>query len=70
VRGAEQMRAEDRRVLVVEDRRLDGTVEEVFGVAAEELVERVLAGDVHREPRPRRPARPHIWRSDATCRGT
>ena len=43
------MPAEDLRVLVVEDRRLDGALEEVVGVAAEELVERVLAGDVDGE---------------------
>ena len=34
--------------LVVEDRPLDRAAEELVGVAAEELVERVLAGDVHR----------------------
>ncbi len=36
--------------LVVEDRALDRPLEELVGVAAEELVERVLAGHVHREP--------------------
>ena len=35
---------------VVEDRRLDRAGEELVGVAAEELVERVLAGDVERDP--------------------
>ena len=35
---------------VVEDRRLDRPLEELVGVAAEELVERVLAGDVDGEP--------------------
>ena len=50
VRGAEQVRAVDLLVLVVEDRRLDGAVEELVGVAAEELVERVLAGDVDGQP--------------------
>ncbi len=51
----------DLLVLVVEDRRLDGAVEELVGVAAEELVERVLAGDVDGEPAPA-PARaaPHL----------
>ena len=34
---------------MVEDRRLHGPVEELVGVAAEELVEGVLAGDVDRE---------------------
>ena len=42
---------------VVEDRRLDRAADELVGVAAEELVERVLAGDVDRQaaaaaPRP------------------
>ena len=51
----------DPLVLVVEDRRLDRALEELVGVAAEELVERVLAGDVEREPlaAPARPA-PHL----------
>src|SRR5271168_2338393 len=49
VRGAQKMAAEDQRALVVEDRRLDGALQEVVGVTAEELVERVLARDVHRE---------------------
>ena len=40
----------DLLVLVVEDRVLDGAVEELVGVAAEELVERVLARDVDGEP--------------------
>src|SRR5204863_207344 len=35
--------------LVVEDRALHGAVEELVGVAAEELVERVVARDVHGE---------------------
>ena len=34
----------------VEDRRLDRAVEELVGMAAEELVERVLAGHVERQP--------------------
>ena len=61
VRGAEQVGAEDLGVLVVEDRGLDGALEEVGGVAAEELVERVLARDVHREAPPAPPgAAPHL----------
>ena len=46
---------------VVEDRRLDRAADELVGVAAEELVERVLAGDVDGEaaaPAPRPP--PHL----------
>ena len=51
----------DRLVLTVEDRRLDGPVEELVGMAAEELVQRVIAGDVDRQPAPPppRPA-PHL----------
>ena len=61
VRGAEHVRGVDLLVLVVEDRRLDGPVEELVGVAAEELVERVLAGDVDREPAAAAPgAAPHL----------
>ena len=46
---------------MVEDRRLDGAVEELVGVAAEELVEGVLAGDVHRQAPPATPgAAPHL----------
>ena len=44
------MRQVDLLGLVVEDRPLHRTLEELVGVAAEELVERVLAGHVHREP--------------------
>ncbi len=44
------MREPDPLVAVIEDRRLDGPLEELVGVPAEELVERVLAGDVHRDP--------------------
>ena len=65
VRGAEQVLAVDQRALVVEDRGLDGALQELVGVAAEELVERVLAGDVHGQPAPRRSigapgAAPHL----------
>ena len=50
VGGGEQVRGLDPLVGVVEDRRLDRAGEELLGVAAEELVERVLAGDVERDP--------------------
>ena len=50
VRGAQQVRGVELLVLVVEDRRLDRPLEELVGVAAEELVERVVAGDVDRQP--------------------
>ena len=51
----------DRLVLVVEDRRLDRALEELVGVAAEELVQRVLAGDVDRQAAPAAPgAAPHL----------
>ena len=39
------MAVEDSRVGVVEDGRLDPPAEERLGLAHEELVERVLAGD-------------------------
>jgi len=50
VGGAEEVAAVDLRALVIEDGRLDGAVEELVGVAAEELVKSVLSGDVHGEP--------------------
>ena len=50
VRRGGQMRQVDALALVVEDRALDRTVEELVGVAAEELVECVIAGHVHGEP--------------------
>ena len=50
VGGGEQVGGLDPLVRVVEDRRLDRAREELVGVAAEELVERVLAGDVERDP--------------------
>ena len=51
----------DLLVLVVEDRGLDRAVEELVGVAAEELVERVLARDVDGEPAAAAPgAAPHL----------
>ena len=46
-----QVRQVDVLVLVVEDGRLDGAVEELLRVAAEELVERVVAGHVQGQPR-------------------
>ena len=55
------MPAGDLLALVVEDRRLDRPADELVRVAAEELVERVLAGDVDGEaaaPAPRPP--PHL----------
>ena len=50
VRGAQHVLRVDLLVLVVEDRVLDRAVEELVGVAAEELVERVVARDVDGEP--------------------
>ena len=55
MRGAEQVRGVDLLVLVVEDRGLDRAVEELVGVAAEELVQRVLARDVDGEAAPAPP---------------
>ena len=61
VRGAEHVRGVDLLVLVVEDRGLDRAVEELVGVAAEELVERVLAGDVDGKAAPAAAgAAPHL----------
>ena len=61
MRGAEQVPAEDLGALVVEDRGLDGALQEVVGVAAEELVERVLARDVHGQAAAATPgAAPHL----------
>ena len=51
----------DVRVLVIQDRRLDRAAEELVGMAAEELVERVLARDVDGEPLgPPAGAPPHL----------
>ena len=66
---AEEVGEMDLLALVVEDRRLHGTLEEVVGVAAEELVEGILAGDVDGEAAAATPARPHIWRSEETVPG-
>ena len=52
VGGAQQVREVDLLGLVVEDRGLHRAIEEVVGVAREELVERVLAGDVERQAAP------------------
>ena len=51
----------DRLVLVMHDRRLDRALEELLRMAAEELVERVLAGDVDRQSTAAAPgAAPHL----------
>ena len=61
MRGAEHVPGVDLLVERVEDRRLDRPVEELVGVAAEELVERVVAGDVDGQPAPAAPgAAPHL----------
>ena len=52
MRRAEDVGGVDLLVLVVEDGVLHRAVEELVGVAAEELVERVLARDVDREAAP------------------
>ena len=61
VGGGDQVLHLDLLGAVVEDRRLDRPLEELVGVAAEELVERVLAGDVDGEPAAPAPgAAPHL----------
>ena len=50
VRGRADVAGEYARVRVVEDRRLDAPSEQLVGLAHEELVERVLGRDEHREP--------------------
>ena len=61
VGGGEQVLHLDLLRLGVEDRGLDGTLEELLGMAAEELVERVLAGDVERQAAAPPPgAAPHL----------
>jgi hypothetical protein len=50
VGGREHVRRLDPVVLVVEDGALHRSLQELVGMAAEELVERVLARDVQREP--------------------
>ena len=61
VGGRDQVPGGDLLAFVVEDRRLDRPPDELLRVAAEELVERVAAGDVDREaaPLPPRPP-PHL----------
>ena len=59
-RGREHVRVEDARVRVVEDRGLDAAREQRLGLAREELVERVLARDEHREPAPAPPGAPPL----------
>ena len=71
VRRAQQVREVDRLVLVIEDRRLDRPVEELVGMAAEELVQRVLAGDVDRQAAPAAPGpAPHLAQRGDRARGT
>ena len=62
MRGALQVVRVDLLVLVLEDRRLHRAIEELVGVAAEELVQRVLAGDVDGQAHPPPPpgAPPHL----------
>ena len=50
VGGGEHVGELDAVVLVIEDRRLHRPFQELVGMAAEELVEGVLAGDVERQP--------------------
>ena len=45
----EHVAVQDPRVGMVEDRRLDPALQQRLGLAHEELVERVLAGDEHRQ---------------------
>ncbi len=52
VRGAQQLGEVDLRALVVEDRPLDRPGQEVVGMTAEELIERVLPGDEDGESAP------------------
>src|SRR5689334_15123316 len=61
MRRADEMLGVDLRAARIEDRRLDRSLQELIGVTAEELVERVLAGDVHRESlRPPAGTSPHL----------
>ena len=69
VSGGDQVRGLDPLVGVVEDRRLDRAGEELVRVAAEELVERVLAGDVDRDPvAPASGAAPHLLQAGDRAR--
>ena len=65
-RGGEDVRVEDPRVRVVEDRRLDPAREERVRLACEELVERVLARDEDCEPASR--AAPRVPTAGAATR--
>ena len=59
--GAQQVLGVDLGVLRVDDRGLDRAAQELVRVPAEELVERVLAGDVDRQPATAAPgAPPHL----------
>ncbi len=59
--GAQQVLGEDLRALGIEDRGLDGLAQELGGVTAEELVERVLAGDIDGQPASAAPGpAPHL----------
>ena len=49
VGGGRQVRQVDALRLVIEDRALHRPVEELVGVTAEELVEGIVAGDIHRQ---------------------
>ena len=69
--GAQQVLAVDLGACGVEDRRLDRAVEELLRVAAEELVERVLAGDVDGQPAAAAAgAAPHLAQAGDRARGT
>ena len=50
VGGRAHVAGEHARARVIEDRRLDAPAEELVRLAHEELVERVLGRDEHREP--------------------
>ena len=51
--GGADVAVEHARILVVEDRRFDSPAEQRPGLAHEVLIERVLAGDQHRQARAR-----------------
>ena len=61
MRRAQEVLGVDLGALVVEDRGLHRSTEELVRVTAEELIERVLAGEEHRQATPAtsRPA-PHL----------
>ena len=68
VGAAQQVGAVDRGALVVEDGGLHRAIEEVLGVAAEELVEGILPCVVNGQPRPG--ARPAHTDAQATLPGS